>query len=185
MTTLQPNELAMLLELSEALGSPLNLRASFGRALEILESDLRAGFGMIAFLDAATGELRVEAVSERHAAAAGKVRFRPGEGITGRVVRTGKPIAVPHSRDEPLFLVDLAFLQAGRGSKDDLSYLCVAIRGERRGREPWPSPSPTTRRATSPSSKPSRSAPRCWPRRSASTPASRTRGRGCRPRTGS
>ena len=53
----QPNELTMLLELSEALGSPLNLRASFARALEILETDLKAVFGMVTFLDAASGEL--------------------------------------------------------------------------------------------------------------------------------
>ena len=132
MPTLQPNELAMLLELSEALGSPLNLRASFARALEILETDLKAGFGMIAFLDAATGELRLEAASERHAAAAGKARFRLGEGITGRVVKTGKPIAVPHGREEPLFLDSLSFLLAGRAAKDDLSYLCVPIRTDAR-----------------------------------------------------
>src|SRR5664279_637828 len=128
MPSLHPNELTMLLELSEALGSPLNLRASFARALEILESDLKAVFGMITSLEAATGELKVEAVTGRHAAAAEKLRYRLGEGITGRVVKTGKPIAVPHVGQEPLFLDQLGFLQVRRKSNDDLSYISVPIR---------------------------------------------------------
>ncbi|HEX7528118.1 MAG TPA: GAF domain-containing protein, partial [Thermoanaerobaculia bacterium] len=128
MPSLHSNELTMLLDLSEALGSPLNLRASFARALEILETDLKAAFGMITFLDVATEELKVEAVTGRHGAAAEKVRYRLGEGITGRVVKTGKPIAVPHASQEPLFLDQLGFLQARRKSKDDLSYISVPIR---------------------------------------------------------
>ena len=74
MPSLHPNELTMLLDLSEALGSPLNLRASFARALEILETDLKAVFGMVALFDAETGELKVEAVTGRHDAAARKAR---------------------------------------------------------------------------------------------------------------
>src|SRR5664280_1050199 len=128
MPSLHPNELTMLLELSEALGSPLNLRASFARALEILETDLKAVFGMITALDAATAELKVEAVTGRHGVAAEKLRYRLGEGITGRVVKTGKPIAVPHASEEPLFLDQLGFLHARRKSKDDLSYISVPIR---------------------------------------------------------
>jgi Nif-specific regulatory protein len=128
MPALLSNELTTLLDLSEALGSPLNLRASFARALEILETDLKAVFGMITFLDAATGELRVEAVTGRHAAAAEKLRYRLGEGITGRVVKTGKPIAVPHASQEPLFRDQLGLLRARRKSKDDLSYISVPIR---------------------------------------------------------
>src|ERR1035437_10028238 len=128
MPSLHPNELTMLLELSEALGSPLNLRASFARALEILETDLKAVFGMITFLDAATAELKVEAVTGRHGAAAEKLRYRLGEGITGRVVKTGKPIAVPHASQEPLFLEQLGLLRVRRKSKADLSYISVPIR---------------------------------------------------------
>ena len=110
MTTLHPNELAMLLDLSEALGSPLNLGASFARVLEILETDLKAAFGMVAFLEAETGELKVEAVTGRHDAAARKARYRLGEGISSRVVKTGKPIAVPHASQEPLFRDQLGLL---------------------------------------------------------------------------
>jgi len=128
MPALHSNELTMLLDLSEALGSPLNLRASFARALEILETDLKAIFGMITSLDAATAGLNVEAVTGRHGAAAEKLRYRLGEGITGRVVKTGKPIAVPRASQEPLLLDQLGFLQVGRKSKDDHSYISVPIR---------------------------------------------------------
>ncbi|HEX7614001.1 MAG TPA: sigma 54-interacting transcriptional regulator [Thermoanaerobaculia bacterium] len=128
MPSLHSTELTMLLDLSEALGSPLNLRASFARALEILETDLKAVFGMITFLDAESGDLKVEAAAGRGAAAAGNLRYRPGEGISGRVVRTGKPIAIPHASEEPLFLDRPGILQTRRKSKDDLSYISVPIR---------------------------------------------------------
>ncbi|HEX7578520.1 MAG TPA: sigma 54-interacting transcriptional regulator [Thermoanaerobaculia bacterium] len=123
----QPNELTMLLELSEALGSPLNLRASFARALEILETDLKAVFGMVTFLDAASGELKVEAVTGRHGASPDRLRYRLGEGITGHVVKSGKPIAVPLASQEPLFLDRLGYLRARRKSKSDLSYVSVPV----------------------------------------------------------
>ncbi|MEO8587046.1 MAG: sigma 54-interacting transcriptional regulator [Acidobacteriota bacterium] len=128
MPSLHPNELTMLLDLSEALGSPLNLRASFARALEILETDVKAIFGMITFLDAESGDLKVEAATGRHAAATGNLRYRPGEGISGRVVKTGKPIAIPHASEEPLFLDRPGLLRSRRKSKDDLSYISVPIR---------------------------------------------------------
>jgi Nif-specific regulatory protein len=127
MPSLHPNELTTLLELSEALGSPLNLSASFARALEILETDLKAVFGMVTFLDAASGELKLEAVTGRRGVSAEKLRYRLGEGITGRVVKSGKPIAVPHAREEPLFLDRLGYLRARRKSKSDLSFISVPI----------------------------------------------------------
>ena len=128
MPSLHPNELTMLLDLSEALGSPLNLRASFARALEILEADLKVVFGMVALFEAETGELKVEAVTGRHDAAARKARYRLGEGISTRVVKTGKPIAVPHASQEPLFRDQLGLLASRKTSKDDLSYTSVPIR---------------------------------------------------------
>ena len=38
------------------------------------------------------------------AAQARKARYRLGEGITGRVVASGKPVVVPQVSREPLFL---------------------------------------------------------------------------------
>ena len=128
MPALHANELTMLLDLSEALGSPLNLGASFARALEILETDAKAVFGMIAFLEPATGELKVEAVTGRRGASPDGLRGRPEDGITGRVVKTGRPVAVPHAGDEPLLLERLGLAAPGRKAKADLSFLSVPIR---------------------------------------------------------
>ncbi len=128
MPALHANELTMLLDLSEALGSPLNLGASFARALEILETDAKAVFGMIAFLEPATGELKVEAVTGRRGASPDGLRGRPEDAITGRVVKTGRPVAIPHAGDEPLLLERLGLVAAGRKAKDDLSFLSVPIR---------------------------------------------------------
>ncbi len=128
MPALHSSELTMLLDLSEALGSPLNLGASFSRALEILETDAKAVFGMITFLDPATGQLKVEAATGRRGLPAEKIRGPLGEGIIGRVVKTGKPVAVLHAGDEPLLLEQLGLARAGRKPKDDLSFVSVPIR---------------------------------------------------------
>ncbi len=128
MPALHANELTMLLDLSEALGSPLNLGASFARALEILETDAKAVFGMIAFLEPATGELKVEAVTGRRGASPDGPRGRPEDGITARVVKTGRPVAIPHAGDEPPLLERLGLAAPGRKAKADLSFLSVPIR---------------------------------------------------------
>ena len=51
-------------------------------------------------------------------------RYRLGEGITGRVVETGKPIVVPKVSREPMFLN-----RAGKRDlqKQEITYMCVPI----------------------------------------------------------
>src|SRR5439155_694605 len=51
-------------------------------------------------------------------------RYRLGEGITGRVVETGRPIVVPKVSREPMFLN-----RAGKRDlhKQELTYMCVPL----------------------------------------------------------
>src|SRR5207253_8723704 len=58
---------------------------------------------LIALLDTKSQEIRVE-VSTGLSDAGRFARYRLGEGITGRVVETGKPIVVPKVSREPMFL---------------------------------------------------------------------------------
>jgi Nif-specific regulatory protein len=53
-----------------------------------------------------------------------------GEGITGRVIETGRPIAVPEIGDEPLFL-DKTGARSGI-DKSKISFICVPIKEGRR-----------------------------------------------------
>ena len=54
---------------------------------------------------------------------AARTRYRVGEGITGRVVQSGRPVVVPRVSREPLFL-NRTGIFAGKG---ELSYMCVPI----------------------------------------------------------
>ena len=124
-----PRQLSDLLEVSQTLGATPKLRAALQRVLGILEESHGTVSGTIALRDEDTGELAVEAASGTAAAVPG-TRYRQGEGITGRVVQSGRPVVVPRVSREPLFLDRTgAFRHSGR---KEISYICVPIRSEHR-----------------------------------------------------
>ncbi len=116
---------SVLLDLGGALGS-LDLRASLPRVLEVLAEAFEAPAGMISLLDD-TGTLRVEASYGLSPQAAGRARFVAGQGITGRVVQSGKPIVVPRASEEPLFLDRTGTARQARARRKELSFLCVPL----------------------------------------------------------
>jgi Nif-specific regulatory protein len=125
MSTADTRKLSDLLDVSQTLGSTLNLKSAMGRVLEILEENHGALSGTISVLDPETAELAVEVAAGMSWQAARKARYRVGEGITGRVVQSGKPIVVPRVSQEPLFLNRTgAVRQSGR---NEVSFICVPI----------------------------------------------------------
>ena len=100
--------------------------------------------GMVTLLR--DGELHVEAV-EGFEDRARTIRFKVGEGITGKVVESGKPIVVPRVSKEPAFL-NLAPRRAEH-LKQELSFICVPIMLNRAaGRRARPSTCASSRSAT-------------------------------------
>src|SRR4026208_211060 len=93
--------MSTLLEASQALSGTLNLKAGMSRVLTILMRHHGAVRGLIALLP--HGELHVEA-AEGFEDRARSVKYKIGEGITGKVVESGKPIVVPRVSKEPTFL---------------------------------------------------------------------------------
>src|SRR5678816_4643119 len=114
--------LSTLLEASQALSGTLNLKAALQRVLGTLLRHHSVVRGMITLLR--DGELHVEAV-EGFEDRARTVRFKLGEGITGKVVESGKPIVVPRVSREPAFL-NLAPRRPDH-PKQELSFVCVPI----------------------------------------------------------
>jgi Nif-specific regulatory protein len=125
MQTAEIRKLSDLLEVSQTLGSTLNLKSALGRVLEILEEHHGALSGSVALQDETTGELSIEASTGVSWQAARRARYRVGEGITGRVVQSGKPIVVPRVSHEPLFLNKTGVLR--KAGKEELSFICVPI----------------------------------------------------------
>ena len=96
-------KLSTLLEASQALSTTLDLKGALQRVLEILGRHHGAVRSTVMLLNESTGDVELEAFSG--AIAPGKrVRYRVGEGITGRVVQSGKPMVVPRVSREPGFL---------------------------------------------------------------------------------
>ncbi|HEX5108181.1 MAG TPA: sigma 54-interacting transcriptional regulator [Vicinamibacterales bacterium] len=114
--------LSTLLEMSQALSGTLNLKAAMQRVLATLIRHHSVVRGMITVLR--DGELQVEA-AEGFEDRARALRIKVGEGITGKVVESGRPIVVPRVSREPAFL-NLAPRRPDH-PKQELSFICVPI----------------------------------------------------------
>jgi Nif-specific regulatory protein len=119
-------KLSTLLEVSQTLGSTLDLRTSLARVLEILEEGHGTVSGAVTSLDSQTGELKLEAATGITWQVRRRASFKVGEGVTGQVVHTGKPVVVPRVSHEPLFLDRLGVWK--EGGKRELSFVCMPIR---------------------------------------------------------
>jgi len=119
----EARRLSTLLEVSQALSGTLNLKTSLHRVLEVLAADHGAVRGIVSLLHP-EGDLRVEA-SDGLGDAARVVRYQIGEGITGKVVQSGKPIVVPRVSQEPAFLHRAS--RRPELPRQELSFLCVPI----------------------------------------------------------
>jgi len=117
--------LTTLLELSQNLGSTLNLKSGLMRVLEILEEHHEITSGSITLLDESRRELSIEAATGIPWQVLSRTTYRVGEGITGRVVESGKPVVVPQVSREPLFLNRTGVGQAS--PKGEVTFICVPI----------------------------------------------------------
>lgn len=80
--------------------------------------------GTLSLLDKKNKEAVVEVSFGLRHAEKKRGHYKVGEGITGKVLETGKPMAVPNISSEPLFLNKMG---ARNPQKEELSFLCVPI----------------------------------------------------------
>ncbi len=97
------DQIDCLYEISQAL-STSDIKGSLEKVLEILALFMEIQRGYIAILKDDNSEIRIEVAYGISEEAKKKGRYRLGEGITGEVVATGKPIVVPVISNEPKFL---------------------------------------------------------------------------------
>jgi Nif-specific regulatory protein len=124
----EARRLSTLLEVSQALSGTLNLKSALHRVLEVLAKHHGAIRSMVTMLREG-GELFVEA-SDGLDRPAQAVHYRMGEGITGRVVETSKPVVVPRVSREPAMLNRAA--RRTDSDEQELSFICVPISLNRR-----------------------------------------------------
>jgi Nif-specific regulatory protein len=96
-------ELAALHAIAKILAQPQELRDQLEQVLQ--EMSLRLGMqrGMISLLDRSTGEAWLDVAQDVNIEGL-DVMYRPGEGITGQVAQTGRPMAVANLDQEAHFL---------------------------------------------------------------------------------
>jgi len=120
------NELSLLFEISQTLDRVLDLRDAVGPVLGAMGRHMGMLRGTIALLNRETGEITIEAAYGLSTSQQERGRYRLGEGVTGKVVATGRPAAVPRIRQEPLFLNRTGARKGLR--KKDVSFICVPIK---------------------------------------------------------
>ncbi|MDQ7781280.1 MAG: nif-specific transcriptional activator NifA [Desulfomonilaceae bacterium] len=124
----EPRELMLLFEVSRVLDQSMDLRDVAGPVLEAIAKHMGMMRGTLTLLNRESGEIFIEAAHGLSDSQMHRGRYRPGEGVTGKVVGTGQPVVVPHISEEPEFLDRTRARKAFH--KKDISFICVPIKLE-------------------------------------------------------
>ena len=121
-------ELSLLFELSQDLDRSHDLRDVLGPALKAVVKHTGMVRGTITLVNQEQSELYIEAAHGLSTNELERGRYKPGEGVVGKVVQTGRPAIVPKISQEPSFLNRTK--ARTDANKEDISYICVPIKME-------------------------------------------------------
>jgi len=117
-------ELAALHAIARILSRPMEIRDQLEQVLAEMSKRLGMQRGMISLMNQKNGEVWLE-VAHGIEVDSMQISYRLGEGITGMVAQTGRPMAIPILGKEPMFLDRTGARRAL--NKNELSFLCVPI----------------------------------------------------------
>ncbi|MCQ2100728.1 MAG: sigma 54-interacting transcriptional regulator [Fibrobacter sp.] len=115
-------ELELLYKISSILNQSLDFENVAHPILEVLESTMGVQHATLTLYNRHTGEISIEIAEGLSSRQARKGRYKVGEGVTGRVVETGKPVIIPSVGKDPNFLD-----RTGRGKDENRAFLCVPV----------------------------------------------------------
>ncbi|MBN1276483.1 MAG: sigma 54-interacting transcriptional regulator [Deltaproteobacteria bacterium] len=121
-----PDRIACLYEITKAIHSTLDLRKSLYKVLDMLSELLGMKRGSITLLNPDASETQIELAHGISQKEKTRGRYKFGEGVTGRVIESGRPMAVPHIDAEPLFLDKTGARK--QVDKSKISFICVPIK---------------------------------------------------------
>ena len=119
-------EVTLLYEVSEALNAHLDLKKSLYRVLDLLSNSMNMVRGTITILDPIKNEIHIEVAHGISKRAVDSVKYKIGEGITGRVFQTGKALTIPKISQEPAFLNRTASRR--KKLNQEMSFICAPIK---------------------------------------------------------
>ena len=117
-------QLETLYKVSQTLAAGTRQQEALATILDMLDNDLGLARGTITILSLDGNEIRIEAAHDLSQEQSRTITYRIGEGVTGKVMQTGKPMIVPKVSQEPLFLNRF---ERWNVTKQDLSFICVPI----------------------------------------------------------
>ncbi|NOY54292.1 MAG: nif-specific transcriptional activator NifA [Deltaproteobacteria bacterium] len=119
-------ELTTLYEISKLVSTTFDLDRVAAATLKLLSDFLGLNRGTLTLLDGETGRLVIRAAYGMTRDEMEKGNYRIGEGVTGKVVKTGVPMIVPKIGAEPMFLDRTG--SRSRLNQDEISFLSVPIK---------------------------------------------------------
>ena len=121
-------ELSLLFEVSQTLERSLDLGEVLDLVLEAMAEHMGMLRGTITLLNRETEAISIGAAYGLSASQKQRGRYKLGEGVTGKVLASGQPVAVPRISEEPQFLDRTGARKAL--VKKDISFVCVPIKLE-------------------------------------------------------
>ncbi len=122
-------EVSFLYDISQAVLDCQDIKQIAGLVLHIMSREMGMLKGMISVLDRLSGEITIEEAFGLTDEERRRGTYLIGEGVTGTVVETGRPMVIPRASRSPLFL-DRTGSRKDPGA-DDISFICVPIRAGR------------------------------------------------------
>ncbi|HNY16063.1 MAG TPA: sigma 54-interacting transcriptional regulator [Treponemataceae bacterium] len=119
-------ELRLLYDIGTILAETLDVKEVLTDVLATIARHIGILRGTITILNRNNDDIAIEEAWGYDAKEIERGHYRPGEGITGRVIETGTPIVVQRIADEPLFL-DRTRARQGLNTHD-MSFVCVPIK---------------------------------------------------------
>jgi Nif-specific regulatory protein len=118
-------ELTLLFEISQVLEENIEFDKIVVQILNKINSKLKMRHGTLAMLNRKTNIISIETSVDLTENQRKKTVYKPGEGITGKVIKTGKAIVVEDIKINPEFL-DKTGVQRIRGN-ERVSFICVPV----------------------------------------------------------
>jgi Nif-specific regulatory protein len=130
----QQNErLQTLLNISEVLSGTIEPEDCFTEILNVVNKHLRMRRGTLVLYEPKTDELVIKASAGLSGEEEARGRYKPGEGITGEVFQSGKPVALMDITEDPRFLDRTgARRKVAISKRKKVSFFCVPIRLQKR-----------------------------------------------------
>ena len=119
-------EMALLREISETIGKALELEKVFEQTMDILARELHLKRGTLVLQERGSNRIRIVAAHALSEEEKERGTYEVGEGVTGRVVETGQPVAIPDISKDPFFL-NRTGARRHADSEKPISFVCVPL----------------------------------------------------------